>query len=68
MPTVIENKLDRLLHEIIEIKKELIIQKIQTIANTTDKMKQWRALGVRVSDKWDHGTAVDEIRAQRKKM
>lgn len=56
MPTVMENKLDMLVHEISEIKKELIMQKIQTIANATDKMKQWRALGVRVSEKWDHGT------------
>ncbi|MDO9585676.1 MAG: hypothetical protein Q7I93_04225 [Syntrophales bacterium] len=67
MPTAIERRLDMLVHEINEIKKEVILQKIQNVATTAGKMNHWRSLGSKISEKWDQVSAVDEIRGQREK-
>jgi len=68
MPTAIERRLDLLVHEINEIKKELIMQKVQTNMGKKGKLNHWRALGGKVSEKWDDVSAVDEIRGQRGKL
>lgn len=68
MPTTIEQKLDMLVHEINEIKKELIMQKIQKTVAEAGKISHWHMLGGKISEKWDQVTAVDEIRQQREKV
>ena len=65
MPTAIEQRLDRLVHELNEIKKEMILQKVQQVAATVGKISVWKSLRGRVSARWDHISAVDEIRQQR---
>mgnify|MGYP001614918674 CR=1 FL=1 len=67
MPTTIEQKLDMLVHEINEIKKELIMQKIQKVVANAGKISHWQMLGGKISEKWDQITAVEEIRQQREK-
>ena len=65
MPTAIEQRLDKLVHELNEIKKEMILQKVQQTATTVGKISAWNSLSGRVSARWDHISAVDEIRQQR---
>ena len=65
MPTAIEHRLDKLVHELNEIKKEMILQKVQQTAATVGKISAWKSLSARVSARWDHISAVDEIRQQR---
>jgi len=68
MPTAIEQRLDRLVHELNEIKKEMILQKLQQAEATVGKVSAWKSLRGRVSARWDHISAVDEIRQQRDRI
>jgi hypothetical protein len=68
MSTKIEDKLANLIHEIKEIKKELILQRIEKVESTEQKVKKWEALGKKISDKWDDVSSVEEIRQQREKL
>ena len=68
MPTAIEQRLDNLVHELNEIKKEMILQKVQQVAATAGKISAWKSLSARVSARWDHISAVDEIRQQRDRI
>jgi hypothetical protein len=65
MSSAIEQRLDRLVHELIEIKKEMIMQKMQPAVGALNKMSVWKSLGKKISVRWDHVSAVDEIRQQR---
>jgi S-adenosylmethionine synthetase len=65
MSSAIEQRLDRLVHELIEIKKEMIMQKMQPAVEALNKMSVWKSLGKKISVRWDHVSAVDEIRQQR---
>ena len=65
MPTAIEQRLDRMVHELNEIKKEIILQKTQKTAVKLGKIDAWKSLGGRISARWDHISAVDEINEQR---
>lgn len=65
MPTAIEQRLDRLVHELNEIKKEMILQKVQQDAATVGEISAWKSLSGKISARWDHISAVDEIRQQR---
>ena len=67
MPITLENKLGNLIHEIQEIKKELILHKVQKVATAQNKINTWDNLGERVSSKWDTISAVEEISRQREK-
>lgn len=67
MPTTIEYRLDMLVHEIHEIKKELIKQKMEKVSTAMGKTNVWKSLGNRISEKWDHISAVEEIVQQREK-
>jgi len=67
MPTKIEHRLDMLVHEIREIKKELINQRMEKVSTVRGKINVWKSLGNRISKKWDHISAVDEIIQQREK-
>ena len=68
MPTAMEQRLDRLVHELNEIKKEMILQKVQPPAGAVRKTNAWKSLGKKISVRWDHGPAVDEIRQQRDRV
>ncbi|MDZ4165032.1 MAG: hypothetical protein U1C55_07880 [Smithellaceae bacterium] len=65
MPTAMEQRLDRLVHEINEIKKEMILQKVPYAVRAVRKINAWKSLGEKISVRWDHVSAVDEIRQQR---
>jgi hypothetical protein len=67
MATTLEHKLDALMHEIRDIKKELILDKVTRLTITGPRMHSWKALRKKVSAQWDHVTAVDEIIQQREK-
>jgi hypothetical protein len=65
MPTAMEQRLDRVVHELNEIKKEMILQKVQSAVRTVRKINAWESLGEKISVRWDNVSAVDEIRQQR---
>jgi hypothetical protein len=67
MPTKIENKLANLIHEIKEIKKELILQRIEKVEAAEQKIRKWETLPKKISVKWDDVSSVEEIRQQREK-
>lgn len=63
----LDDRLDGLVHEIKEIKKELIREKITHVGVVRERTATWTALGKKVSAQWDTVSAVDEISAQREK-
>lgn len=67
MPTTLEDKLSKLMHEIKEIKKEIIFQEITKAHVARQKSDRWKALGDEVSSKWNKVSAVEEISMQREK-
>ncbi len=68
MPTAMEQRLDRVVHELNEIKKEMILQKLQPAVRAVRKSNAWKSLGEKISVRWDHVSAVDEIRQQRDRV
>jgi hypothetical protein len=68
MPTAMEQRLDRVVHELNEIRKEMILQKMQPAVRADRKINAWKSLGEKISVKWDHVSAVDEIRQQRDRV
>lgn len=67
MQTTIESKLSNLIHEIKEIKKEMIFQEITKTSIAKDKLSKWKVLGGKVSATWNKVSAVEEISQQREK-
>lgn len=67
MSTTLEKKLSGLIHEIKEIKKEMIFQEITETHVAKHKLSKWKALGDKVSSKWNKISAVEEIFQQREK-
>jgi len=67
MAGTLENRLDMLTREIKEIKKEVILQRLKKTTATINAASRWRTLGGRVSKKWDHIPAMEEIASQRDK-
>jgi len=65
MSGTLENRLGNLMHEIKELKKDLILQKTAKPKTVKNKTIKWHALGTKVSNNWDGISAVDEIRMQR---
>jgi hypothetical protein len=55
-------------HEIKEIKKALISEKMAQAVLVREMTAIWTTLGKEVSAKWDNISAVDEIAAQREKV
>lgn len=55
------------MHEIKEIKKEIILQKVKKADIAHHKIGIWKKLGEKVSAKWDNTSAVEEITQQRGK-
>jgi len=68
MPTALEHRLDRLVHELKEIRKEMILQKTQPAIRADRKMNAWKTLSEKISGQWDHVSSVDEIRQQRDRV
>ena len=67
MASSLENRLDMLAHEIKEIKKEAILQRLKKTAATVHASRRWRVLGNKISKKWDNVSATEEIAGQRDK-
>lgn len=65
MPTAMEQRLDSLVHELNEIKKEVILQKVRSSVSAAGKIDAWKSLSKKISVRWDHVSAVDEMRQQR---
>jgi hypothetical protein len=63
----LDGRLDDLVHEIKEIKKELIREKITLAGVVRERSAVWTTLGEKVSAQWDMVSAVDEIASQREK-
>jgi hypothetical protein len=68
MPTAMEQRLDRVVHELNEIRKEMILLKVQPAVRAVRKSNAWKSLGEKISVRWDHVSAVDEIRQQRDRV
>jgi hypothetical protein len=54
-----------LAREIKEIKKEVILQRLKKTAATMHASNRGRALGSKISKKWDTISATEEIARQR---
>jgi hypothetical protein len=67
MPGIIEQRLDQLVNEIHDIKRDVILQKVKQADRPTGKRHQWNLLTKKVSERWDHLSAIDEVRLQRDK-
>lgn len=65
MPTAMEQRLDKMVQDLNEIKKEMILKKIQQVSVKAGKIDAWKSLGGRISARWDHVSAVEEIKQQR---
>jgi S-adenosylmethionine synthetase len=63
----LDDRLDDLVHEIKEIKKELLRERIARAGMVKEKTATWTHLGKKVSARWDSVSAVDEIADQREK-
>jgi hypothetical protein len=64
----LDGRLDDLVHEIKEIKKELIREKMARAGQVRERTAIWTTLGKEVSAKWDNVSSIDEITAQREKV
>jgi hypothetical protein len=67
MPKELEHRLDELIHEIKEIKKQILIEKLVEKQSARSRVNRWQKLGTQVSTKWRGPSAVEEIRLQREK-
>jgi len=67
MGSSLENRLGNLIHEIQEIRKDIIIHKIEKVTTAQAKINAWKSLGEKISTKWDNVSAVEEISNQREK-
>ncbi|MGC8811805.1 MAG: hypothetical protein ACP5Q3_16315 [bacterium] len=67
MPAKIENRLNNIINEIKEIKKQIILEKIGKIKGTQAKINKWKTLGSAISSMWNDISAVEEISLQREK-
>lgn len=63
----LDDRLDDLVHEIKEIKKELLREKTTRAGMIKETSESWISLGKKVSARWDTVSAVDEIADQREK-
>jgi hypothetical protein len=68
MAKSLENRLDDLIHEITEMKKQIILDKSIKVEAAQNRIREWKALGKKVSAKWNGPSAVEEIRQQREKV
>lgn len=67
MSLSLDDKLSRLIHEIKEIRKEMMLKEPIRPRASKQKITRWKSLGQRVSEKWNGMSAVQEISFQREK-
>jgi hypothetical protein len=67
MSKTFEHRLSDLIHEIKEIKKEIILDKLVKVDGAKTKINKWKTLGDKISSTWGGLSAVDEIAQQRDK-
>jgi hypothetical protein len=67
MSKTFEDRLSNLIHEIKEIKKEIILDKLVKVNGAQAKINKWKMLGGKISSKWDGLSVADEIVQQREK-
>lgn len=64
----LDEKLNRIVREINEIRKDVVVLKLaQKPQHTQKRTKAWKALAQKVSSKWQGPSAVEEIASQREK-
>lgn len=63
----LEARLDDLMSEIRDIKKELILERVTHRVEAKKRVSAWKTLGEKISARWDRVPAVDEIAQQREK-
>jgi hypothetical protein len=67
MSKTFEDRLSNLIHEIKEIRKQIILDKLVKVNAAQTKIDRWKKLGDKVSSNWDSLSAADEIAQQREK-
>ena len=68
MSRTLENRLNGLIHEITEMKKQIILDKSIKVEAAQSRIREWKTLGKKVSAKWNGPSALEEIRQQREKV
>jgi len=64
----LEKKLNRIVRQINEIRKDVVILKLAARPGRTPKRtRAWKALAEKVSSRWQGPSAVEEIASQREK-
>ena len=67
MSKILENRLGDLIHDLNEIKKQILLEKFVKVDIAQKKVNKWKMLIKKVSAKWDGPSAVEEILHQREK-
>ena len=67
MSKTFEDRLSNLIHEIKEIRKQIILDKLVKVNAAQTKIDKWKMLGDKISPNWDALSAADEIAQQREK-
>ena len=62
-----EDRLSNLIHEIKEIRKQIILDKFVKVNGAQGKINKWKILGGKISSRWDGLSVADEIAQQREK-
>jgi len=64
----LDEKLNRIVREVNEIRKEVVVPRLAGKAPVTEKRaKAWKRLAEKVSSRWQGPSAVEEIASQREK-
>ena len=64
----LDQRLNRLVYEIKEIRKEFVFLKMEKTRAAPERIAAWRELGKKISHHWDGISALEEIIAQREKI
>jgi len=67
MSRTLEDRLSNLIHEIKEIRKQIILDKLVYVSANETKITKWKILGDKISSKWNGTPVVEEIAQQREK-
>jgi len=67
MSKTFEDRLSNLIHEIKEIRKQIILDKFVKVNGAQAKINKWKMLGGKISSRWDGLSVADEIAQQREK-
>ena len=67
MSKTFEDRLSNLTHEIKEIRKQIILDKLVKVNAAQAKIDRWKKLGDKFLSKWDGLFVADEIAQQREK-